>query len=115
MHELQKYPHTALLTMKALPKVGYIALMNNQPIAAGFLRRLEGGYGQLDTLVSNPYFGSQVRHEGVKRVVDMLLQSAKDLKLHGLISYTNDSGILLRAKDLGFTEIDQKVIVLPLK
>lgn len=115
MHADNKYPHTQLITYKSLPKIGYIAYFNGRvPIAAGFLRRVEGGFGQIDTLVSNPYLGSIVRHNGIRRIVDALIEDAKRLKLQGIISFTADSGVLSRAKDLGFVEINQAVIVLEL-
>lgn len=114
MHERQGYPHVQLLEMKALPKIGYMSFLGNEPIAAGFLRRLEGGYGQIDTLASNPLFGGQIRHEGVKLVVDALIMEAKALKLHGIIAYTNDPGVLNRAQSLGFVELNQRVIALKL-
>lgn len=103
------------VTMKTLPKIGYIALMGGHPIAAGFLRRVEGGYGQLDTLTSNPHFGSLVRHEGIKLVVDTLIQDAKDLRLQGLIAFTVDKGILSRAEDCGFHTLKHSLIALKLK
>ncbi len=101
--------------MKMLPKIGYITLMNKQPIAAGFLRRVEGGFGQMDTLVSNPYFGSQIRHIGINKVVDLLIDEAKTLKLHGVIGFTPDAGILKRAIDRGFHTVEQVFIALPLR
>lgn len=100
--------------MKSLPKIGYLALMNNHPIAAGFLRRVEGGYGQIDTLASNRHFGSLVRHEGISKVVNELINEAKLLKLHGIVSYTHDDGILKRANALGFQESISSVITLKL-
>lgn len=115
LHEANKYPHTHLISMKTLPKIGYISLLNGQqPLAAGFLRRLEGGYAQIDTLVSNPYFGSLLRHEGIKLVVDTLLEEAKRLDLTGIVAFTNDQGVLKRAENLGFVELNQKVIALNL-
>lgn len=101
--------------MKTLPKIGHIALMNGQPIAAGFLRRLEPCYAQIDTLVSNAYFGSQIRHIGVSKVVEALIQDAKSLKLEGLIALSSDVGTLERAKSLGFHIVEQKIIALPIK
>jgi len=95
------------LDYKTLPKMGYIALLNDQPVAAGFLRRVEGGYGQLDTFASNPYFGSKIRHEGLTLVAETLLADAKDLKLKGLLLITKDPGILHRAQAKGFTVINQ--------
>ena len=99
---------------KTLPKIGYIALLNEQPVAAGFLRRLEPCFAQLDTLVSNKYLGSQIRHEGIKGVVDELINEAKRLKLQGIIGMSADSGTLKRAATLGFKVIDQTLIALPL-
>lgn len=115
MHKSQGYLHLSDINMRTLPKTGYIALMNNQPIAAGFLRRLEPCYAQLDTLVSNAYFGSKIRHEGVKKVVDALLDEAKRLKLEGILAITTDEGILKRAKELGFHTLPQTLIGLPIK
>lgn len=115
MHKDRDYLGLAYINMKVLPKIGYIALMNKQPIAAGFLRRLEGNFAQLDTLVSNPYFGSQIRHIGIDKVVKALINDAKDLKLHGIVAFTADTGTLKRAADMGFKVIDdQKLIALRL-
>lgn len=100
--------------MKTLPKIGYMALRNGYPVAAGFLRRVEGGYGQLDTLTSNALFGSQIRHEGLEKVVNSLLEEAKVLKLHGIISFTTDIGVLKRAESLGFHVVETTTIALKL-
>lgn len=108
----REYLGISTVNMQTLPKIGYIALLNKQPIAAGFLRRVEGGYAQLDTLVSNPYYGSLIRHEGIDKVVKALIDDAKDLKLHGIIAFSSDSGVLSRAETLGFTQINQSLIVL---
>ena len=112
MLESQKYAGISDITMKTLPKVGFIATMNGQPIAAGFLRRVEPCFAQLDTLASNAYFGSNIRH--LSSVVDALLNEAKRLKLKGIISLTGDKGTLERAKSLGFHVVDQTVIALSL-
>lgn len=113
LHEIlesQKYLGMADIKMKTLPKIGYIAVMNKQPIAAGFLRRVEPSFAQIDTLCSNAYFGSQIRHIGITKVVDALIQDAKSLKLDGILALTMDEGTLKRALSIGFHVIDQKVI-----
>lgn len=112
--ESNKFEFTSQINMKSLPKTGYIAFYGNQPIAAGFLRRVEGGIAQIDTLTSNPYFGSQIRHEGIRVVVDSLIEDAKDLKLQGIIAFTKDEGVLNRAKSIGFNVVDQTIISLKL-
>lgn len=98
------------LTMKTLPKIGYVSFLGKEMIAAGFLRKVEGGFAQIDTLVSNPAFGSQVRHEGIRLVVDALMYDANKLKLKGIIAFTTDQGVLSRAETYGFKDLNQKVI-----
>jgi len=110
MLESQKCNWIQHVSYKTLPKIGYIAMLGDQPIAAGFLRRVEGGYGQLDTFVTNPHFGSKMRDEGLNKVVDALLIEAKDLDLIGIIAITQDSGIIERSKKYGFRIINQVLI-----
>lgn len=98
------------ITMRDLPKIGYIALLGKQPIAAGFLRRVEPNYAQLDTFVSNPYFGSQIRHVAMTKIVNSLLEEAQDLELRGIIAFTTDESIISRAKDNGFVVIEQVLL-----
>lgn len=117
LHELlnsNDYLGISEVNMKTLPKIGYIALMGGHPIAAGFLRRVEGGYAQFDTLTSNKHFGSLVRHKGIELIVDHLLQDAKDLRLKGIIAFTTDDGILDRADKMGFKTLTHSVIALKL-
>ncbi len=115
MLKSQQYLGISHITMKNLPKIGYIALLKKQPIATGFLRRVEGGYAQIDGLASNPYFGSQVRHEGMSRVVNSLIAEAKDLRLEGILGITKDLGILKRATELGFERVEQILLAISLK
>lgn len=115
MHKSQKYLTITDINMRTLPKVGFIAYLGDQPIAAGFLRRLEPCFAQLDTLVSNAHFGSTVRHQGVSLVVEALISEAKALKLEGIIATTVDEGTLKRAVSLGFKVVNQHLIALPLE
>lgn len=99
----QKCTWQSIISYKTLPKIGYIALLDNQPIATGFLRKVEGGYAQLDTFATNPYFGSQIRHIGIELVWQELLKEIKILDLLGVIAITEDLGILSRAQQHGFS------------
>lgn len=100
--------------IKTLPKIGYIALIGKQPVAIGFLRRVEPCFAQIDTLASNAHFGSISRNQAIHLVVNSLMEDAKRLKLKGILAFTVDEGVLIRAKSLGFHEIDQKLIGLNL-
>jgi len=111
----QNTPWATKVSMKSLPKIGYIALLNKQPVAAGFLRRVEcDEVAQIDCLTSNPWFGSIIRHAAITNVVNRLIEDAKLLKLQGIIAFTKDLGVLSRAKELGFQQNDEKLVVLKL-
>lgn len=115
MLKSQQYLDISQIRMSNLPKIGYIALLNKQPVAAGFLRRVEGGYGQIDGLTSNAYLGSIIRHQGISKVVNSLLSEAKSLRLEGVLAITKDQGVLKRGIELGFTVVEQTLLALPLK
>jgi len=107
MHELRDHALGVKLTLQDLPKIGYIAFLGKQPVAAGFLRRIEPNYAQLDTFLSNPYFGSQVRHEAMTKIIDSLIADANELNLKGILAITADQSIKNRALALGFGVIEQ--------
>lgn len=111
----QKYNDINSITKRTLPKIGYIAYLDGMPIAAGFLRRVEPCYAQIDTLCTNAYCGSILRNAGVKAVVDALLNEAKTLKLEGVIAFSRDEGTISRAKSIGFSEIPQTYLALSLQ
>ena len=116
MHESHKYAHMSSIQMKTLPKIGFIAYLNDTtPIAAGFLRRLEPCYGQIDTLVTNNYMGSIIRHKGLEIVIKALMDEAEVLKLDGLICHTGSEDVIKRSEIYGFTVVNQKIIAKRLK
>ena len=120
MHKSQGYPDMQCITIDSLPALGTVAFDfkedNGKPVAAAFLRMVEGGYAQIDTLVSNAATPSEMRHEGISKCVDKLIQEAKNLKLHGILATTKDETTITRALSLGFHVVtDHKVIALSLK
>lgn len=68
----------------------------------------------MDTLVSNKALPQEIRHEGIKLLVETLIKRAKELKLKGIIAFTSDAGTLERAEAIGFRVDAQTVITLPL-
>lgn len=121
MHESQKYMDIEHIRNDMLPAIGRIAFEFDSddigtPVAAAFLRMVEGGFAQLDTLVSNSKKPSEMRHLGISRCVEELIQEAKKLKLHGILATSKDETTITRALSLGFRVItEQKLIALSLK
>lgn len=97
-----------------VPEIGFIAYSNTEfkYVAAGFLRMVEGGYAQIDTLVTNPSLDPEVRSKGIDLVVEKLINTAKDMKLEGIYALTLHKNIISRAEAIGFRITDYKVVAL---
>lgn len=113
LHQSQDV-NTMFLDPATLPKIGFIAAEGSIPVAMGFLRQLEGGYAQIDTLVSNADLPGELRHEGLDKIVSSIIDTAKQLKLKGIISFTSDKSVIMRAVATGFRVSNHAVIVLEL-
>ncbi len=99
-----------------MPAIGYVAYDKGYSVSMGFLRRVEGGFAQLDSLTTNPEASSNQRDIGIDLVVTQLIGKAKELKIKGIICTTRADGILKRAVDrFGFTALSDSVIALSLK
>ena len=114
MHISNDYREMGALQDSYIPKIGFIAYSNSeyQYIAAGFLRIVEGGFGQLDTFVTNPAIEPCIRNEAIILITDKLIETAKGLKLSGIYAFTADNSILKRAEETGFRVKNQSVITL---
>lgn len=86
-----------------LPHTGYYV----PGVAVGFVRECEGGYGIVDSLVSNPLASAQSRHKAFEAIYKEILSNPKFKKL---IGFTVDEGALNRAKAHGFKEIAYTVL-----
>ncbi len=94
------------ITEDSIPEIGFMAFEGSIPVAAAFLRRVEGGFAQLDGLVSNPECPSHIRHLGIDGVVSNVLNSAKKLGIKGVIAFTANKSTIVRASSLGFSSSD---------
>lgn len=116
MHKDQDYQgDMSEFEYACLPKIGYMAFLDKHPLAAGFLRRVEGDLvAQMDNLVSSPHFGSIIRHKAISLIVDQLKLDGKSLNLKGIYAFTIDDSIMDRAKATGFINLNHVVLGLKL-
>ena len=114
MHRLQESRIADILEEETVPAYGWIAYNGSIPVAAGFLRLIEGGYAQIDTLVSNPTTPSVVRHKAISQIVNNCVEDARWMRLKGIVSYTRDESVLKRAIAIGFQAMPDIVISLNL-
>ncbi len=87
---------------KDVPKVGFIAVKDHKLVAAVFLRRVEGGYGQIDGLVSNPTSSPEDRNKAIDLVSTKIMEQAKKLCPNGVLMMTKCKNTLMRSQKYGF-------------
>lgn len=96
------------------PEIGFIAFDDKTPVCAAFIRRVEGGIGLLENLVTNPKADSLVRHVAIDLIVERIIEEAKAIKLTGLLAYSEDNGTLKRSIGHGFRVMPHVLITLNL-
>lgn len=108
--------HKAYLSpIDEIPEYGFVAYCDDVPTAMAFIRRVEGGYAQLDGLTSNPSQPAKSRSDAIDLVVARIKYKAKALGIKSLIAFSLDKNTLERSKSHGFVPMDKhNLIVLPL-
>lgn len=97
-----------------MPKVGYVVFLDSYPVAAGFIRKVEGGFGQLDSLVSNPIAPAKTRDAAIDAIVTQLLKRAKSMKIPHLLAMSEDENTLVRSEKHGFKKLPLTLIAVDL-
>lgn len=97
-----------------IPKVGFIALRDKEPVASAFLRRLEYNYGMIDGLITNPNSLPEYRHFAIDALIDKIKEKAIDLGIRRLIAFSVDKSTLARSSRLGFVQLPDTLIALDL-
>lgn len=99
-----------------LPEVGFIAISaEGAEIGAGFLRKIEGGYAMIDSLVTNPSASPEDRHAAMDKIMQKLIDTARKRNIRYLLGSTVDENTRLRAERLGFTTCPHALMSLTLK
>jgi hypothetical protein len=92
------------ITKADFPEHGYMAYQDDIPIAASFLRKCEGNYAIIDSLITDPGAPSDKRHDAIDLITGNLISLAKDLGFKSLLCFSIDDSTIARARRHGFTE-----------
>lgn len=98
-----------------VPDIGYVANYKSRPVAAGFLRMVEGENAWFDSLITNPGATPEFRHIALDLVVEAILNKAKLRGIAKIIAFSVDEGTLKRALRHNFVQLPHTVISLDLK
>lgn len=102
------------LPVEDFPAIGFLALDGVTPIAAAFIRRLEGGFAQYDGLITNPGATSELRDKANDLVTTEIIKTCKQLGIKALTAYSTDENTLIRAEKHGFRRLPHTMIALGL-
>jgi N-acetylglutamate synthase-like GNAT family acetyltransferase len=97
-----------------LPRAGWIAYLGHDVLGAIFLREVEGGFGLVDGLITNPQFLGAVRHEAINRLVQRLIVEAKELRYKAVFAWIEDTGTIERSLTYGFEKLPKTMVSLDL-
>lgn len=95
-----------------LPEIGYIVFDCEKAIAAAFLRRIEGGFGFIDSAITNPHASASIRDAAMDMVSKAIIGHAKRLKLKKLFVHTVDKNTAERARRMEFVPLKDLVLAL---
>lgn len=90
-----------------LPKIGVMAT----DVAVGFLRMVEGGFAQIDGLITNPRASAEDRHLGNNLITTELCAIAEKLGIKAIIANSTDLNTIARAERHGFVVLPHKLFV----
>lgn len=94
-----------------LPSIGYIV----PGVAMGFLRKIEGGQGLLDSFITNPRAPAELRNQALDIITQKLLDKAQKLNINQILAFSVDENTIMRGQRFGFITCPHAVIALNLK
>lgn len=95
-----------------LPEFGLVAIENDQVIAAGFLRKVEGYSAMMDSFITHPNAPGFIRDKAMNRLIVKLIKIAKHYDVKALFAFSQHLNTLTRAVNLGFTQLPHSVLAL---
>ena len=97
-----------------IPEFGLIAFEGEKPVAAGFIRQIEGNYAMLDSFISNPDIEYAIRDRALDLITRKLIEVAKRNNVRKLFAFSEHTGIIDRAIRNGFIPGWNSLLVHPL-
>lgn len=97
-----------------LPEIGLIAIHQDMYVAAGFIRRIEGPYGMLDSYITKSDAPTELRDKALDMITYKLIKIAREGGAVKLLAFSGVENIITRAEKHGFVQIDYKVALLSL-
>jgi hypothetical protein len=94
-----------------MPEYGAVAYEDDKPIGMAFLRRVEGGFAQVDSLASNPQAPGELRHKALDLCISEMVRVAQQMEITNLIAFSRDKSAIVRSLRHGFVQHDDAAIL----
>ncbi len=101
--------------ISALPELGLVAYWDGEFTAAGFIRKVEGGYGMIDSYVTDPRIKDVVRNDVLNALTIQLLDLARANGITNLIMFSVDEKTIIRSYRHGFKKRPDTVATIVLE
>lgn len=93
-----------------LPRTGYMAYVNEKPIVAAFLYKMDTSkIGWLEWFVSNPDSTYDERTQGMDELFETSFAKAKEMGIGALFTSCKNESLLKRLQEKGFVITDQEM------
>lgn len=109
--QILKRRELKLSLAEELPEVGFVVYEEDFFIAAGFLRKCEGGYGMMDSYITDPKMPPLLRNQALDMITKRLVKAAKSLQMKQVVGFCLDGNTISRSQRHGFVLTEHKVIV----
>lgn len=93
-----------------LPKLGLMVYHCNTPIGVVFLRVVEGGRGMIDGFLCDPEIPLKIRTAALDQLITDVIKLAHHNDMQGVFGLTVNKRVVSRAKKLGFTLMNHKLV-----
>lgn len=94
-----------------IPRYGLIAIHDNQKVAVGFLREIEGGGAFLESFMTNPAANSDLRNQALDEIIRELIHRCELKGLKFLMAYTKVPSLVERCQKNHGMEIIPHVLL----
>lgn len=99
-----------------LPNFGFIVQSSDGPIAAGFIRTIEGGYAMFDSFISNSNRDGLTRDFALDMITTKLIELCKMIDIRSIMAFSKDPNTIARAEDHGLkTILEHKFQIMDIK
>lgn len=95
-----------------IPECGFMASHFDRPLACSFLRRCEGGFGIMDSVVADKYADGALKSEALDLLFEAVINQARDFRMTNVVGFTVKNSMIKKAKSFGYKESDHKLMVL---